>query len=57
MQALNCDMWDLVPQPGIKPSPPALTAGSLNHWTNREVPFSEQSHVYIVYNGVTISLN
>ena len=28
----------LVPQPGIKPAPPALEAWSLNHWTTREVP-------------------
>ena len=27
-----------VPQPGIKPIPPALEAGNLNHWTAREVP-------------------
>ena len=30
---------DLVPRPGIKPTPPALEAWSLNHWTTREVPF------------------
>ena len=28
----------LVPQPGIKPAPPALEAWSLNHRTDREVP-------------------
>ena len=28
----------LVPQPGIKPSPPALEAWGVNHWTNKEVP-------------------
>ena len=28
----------LVPQPEIKPVPPALGAQSLNHWTAREVP-------------------
>ena len=28
----------LVPQPGIKPAPPAVEAQSLNHWTAREVP-------------------
>ena len=27
----------LVPQPGIKPAPPALEVQSLNHWTAREV--------------------
>ena len=30
--------FSLVPQPGIKPMPPALGAWSLNHWTAREVP-------------------
>ena len=28
----------LVPQPGTKPTPPALEASSLNSWTAREVP-------------------
>ena len=28
----------LVPQPGIKPTSPALEAQSLNLWTTREVP-------------------
>ena len=28
----------LVPQPGVKPVPPAVEAWSLNHWTTREVP-------------------
>ena len=28
----------LVPQPGIEPTPPAVEAQSLNHWTTREVP-------------------
>ena len=31
-------MWDLVPQPGIQPRPPALGVQSLSHWTTREVP-------------------
>ena len=34
---LSCGMWDLVPWPGIEPSPAALGAYSLNHWTTREV--------------------
>ena len=34
-------MWDLVPQPGIKPVPPALGAQSLNHGATREVPTSD----------------
>ena len=37
---LSCSTWDLVPQPGIKPGPPALGAKGLNHWTTREVPDS-----------------
>ena len=28
----------LVPQPGIKPMPPALEAHSLNYWTTRKSP-------------------
>ena len=36
--ALSCGMWDLVHWPGIEPTPPALGAWSLNHWTTREVP-------------------
>ena len=28
----------LFPQPGIEPTPPAVEALSLNHWTAREVP-------------------
>ena len=31
-----CDI--LVPQPGIKPMPPAVEAWCLNHWIAREVP-------------------
>ena len=31
-------MQHLIPQPGIKPRPPALGARSLTHWTTREVP-------------------
>ena len=33
-----CVMWELVPQPGIEPKPPALGVQSLSHWTTREVP-------------------
>ena len=36
---LSGSMRDLVPQPGIKPGPPALGACSLTHWTTREVPW------------------
>ena len=28
----------LVPRPEITPTPPALQARNLNHWTAREVP-------------------
>ena len=38
MRTLSCSMWDLIPQPGIKPRPPALAAWSLSHWTTGEVP-------------------
>ena len=34
---LSCNMWDLVPQPGIEPGSPALAVRSLSHWTTREV--------------------
>ena len=37
IQALSCDMRDLVPRPGIEPRPPALGVQILNHWTTREV--------------------
>ena len=30
----------LVPQPGIKPTPPALETQNLNHWITRVVPRS-----------------
>ena len=33
MQTLSCGMWDLVPWPAIKPSPPALEVWRLSHWT------------------------
>ena len=31
-------MWDLVSQPGIEPTFPAVEVQSLNHWMSREVP-------------------
>ena len=37
-QGLSCGMWDLVPQPGIKPRAPVLRDQSLSHWTTRGVP-------------------
>ena len=33
----------LVPQPGIKPVPPAVEMQHLNHWTAREVPMQAKS--------------
>ena len=36
-ELFSCGVWDLVPQPGMKPGPPALGARSLSHWTLREV--------------------
>lgn len=33
----GCTTWH-VPQPGIKPLPPAVEAQSVNHWAPREVP-------------------
>ena len=43
MQTLSCGMWDLVPWPGIGPSPPALGVWSFSHWTTREVPIVIQN--------------
>ena len=45
---LSCNTWDLVPQPGIKPGPPALGAKGLNHWTTREVPKSTSFKKYLL---------
>ena len=42
-------MWDLVPQSGIEPRPPALTAWSLSHWTIREVPVYINFHRSKIY--------
>ena len=45
-------MWDLVPQPGIEPGPPALGARSLSHWITKEVlksySYQIQSHPWRV---------
>ena len=38
----------LVPQPGIKPMPPALEAWRLNHWTSGEVPCSANLKIQAV---------
>ena len=42
------DIGILVPQPGIKPVPPALEAQGLNHWPTREVP----ANVFFVFSSV-----
>ena len=34
---LSYSMWDLVPQPGIEPRPPAFGVWSPSHWTTKEV--------------------
>ena len=34
----SCDMWDLVPWPGIKPRLPATGGHSPGHWITRAVP-------------------
>ena len=38
MQTFSCNMWDLVPWPGMETWSPALGAWSLSHWTTSEVP-------------------
>ena len=50
----SCSMWDQVPQPGIKPEPPALGAWSLSHWTTREVL---ASGCFTDFHGCHISAN
>ena len=38
VQILSCSMWDQVPWPGTELGSLVLGAGSLHHWTSREVP-------------------
>ena len=38
MKALICSVWDLVPQPGVKPRTSVLGVQSLNHWITKEAP-------------------
>ena len=38
MWTLSCNIWNLVPFPGMEPVPPAVGVWSLSHWTTREVP-------------------
>ena len=35
---LSCEMWDLVPRPGIELEHPGLRVQSLSQWATREVP-------------------
>ena len=32
-RGLSCSMWAPVPQPGVRPQPPALTMWKLSRWT------------------------
>ena len=63
MQTLSCGMWDLVPQPVIKLSSPALGVWNLSHWTTREVPLSlflkkkkKKKFLYLAVPGLTLSI-
>ena len=44
----SLSMWDLVPQPGIKPRPSAVEVLSLSHWNTREVPAYPVSKVHLI---------
>ena len=46
----------LVPQPGIKPVPPAVEAQSPNHWTTREVPLIIILVVINLKNGFQVKI-
>ena len=37
-ETLSCGVQDLVVLPWMEPRPSALGAGSLSHWTTKEVP-------------------
>ena len=45
---LHCDMWDLVPWPGVEPRSPALGALSLSHWPPGESPVSLMFIFYLI---------
>ena len=47
----------LVPQPWIKPTPPAVEAQSLNPWTTREVHYSFEYYILMYYTYLLMSLN
>ena len=55
LPGLSFGLWDLVPQPGMEPRPPALGTRSLSRWTTREAPdrtsdFSKEFEVLSVGN-------
>ena len=50
-------MWDLVPQPGIEPGPPALGVWSLTHWTTREVSWGPLLEMPREESGVGLPLH
>ena len=50
----------LVPRPGIEPVPPAVEAGSLNHWTAREVqerPLNKNCMPIAIFTIFTIAMS
>ena len=54
-QGLSCGLWDLVPQPGIKPRAPALRDQSLSHWTNHVSFWSRVLSRYMPRSGIAAS--
>ena len=52
---LSWGMWDLIPQLGIEPGPPALRMQSLSHWATREVPKLIYSKLYFMLWNLTMS--
>ena len=44
---LHCNLWNLVPWPGVKPRPPALGEWSLSHRTTRKVPIPHLLYPFI----------
>ena len=50
--SLSCSMWDLVPQPGIKPVSSVSAVRSLSHWTTRKVPLMSYLFYFSQWNGI-----
>ena len=45
---LSCGMWNLVPEPGIEPRPPALGVRSPSHWNTQRSPSAHfQEDIFI----------